>query len=118
MANQTIDFKDPLQITAWLDTALKKEKEKYEKCPVKSDLVPGHEVAQAWGYVVAGYFLVEESFKVLLYLRGEKVPTKHSLTMLFNLFEPGDKKILREYYSDYRATIGGYGGKFPFGDAG
>ena len=100
--NQTIDFKDALWITAWLDTAL--EKEKYEKCPVKSDLLPGHEAAQAWGYVVAGYFLVEESFKVLLYLRGKKVPPKHSLTMLFNLFEPGDKKILREYYSDYRAT--------------
>ena len=61
--NQTIDFKDPLWITAWLDTALEKEKEKYEKCPVKSDLLPGHEAAQAWGYVVAGYFLVEESFK-------------------------------------------------------
>ena len=113
--NQTIDFKDPLLITAWLDTALGKEKEKYEKCPVKSDLVPGHEVAQAWGYVVAGYFLVEESFKALLYLRSKQVPTRHSLTMLFDLFEPGDKKILREYYSDYRATIGGYGGKFPFG---
>ena len=113
--NQTIDFKDALWITAWLDTALEKEKEKYEKCPVKSDLLPGHEAAQAWGYVVAGYFLVEESFKVLLYLRGKKVPPKHSLTMLFNLFEPGDKKILREYYADYRATIGGYGSKFPFG---
>ena len=113
--NQTIDFKDPLWITAWLDTALEKEKEKYGKCPVKSDRVLGHEVAQAWGYVVAGYFLVEESFKALLYLRGKKVPTKHSLTMLFNLFEPGDKKILREYYSDYRATIGGYGRKFPCG---
>ena len=108
-------FKDPLWITAWLDTALEKEKEKYEKCPVKSDLVPGHEVAQAWGYVVAGYFLVEESFKALLHLCGKKAPPKHSLTMLFDLFEPGDKEILREYYSDYRATIGGYVGKFPFG---
>ena len=97
MANKTINFKDPLWFIAWLDTALEKEKEKYEQCPVKSDLVPGHEVAQAWGYVVAGYFLVEESFKALLYLRGKKVPTKHSLTMLFNLFEPGDKKILRAF---------------------
>ena len=76
------------------------------------DLVPGHEVAQAWGYVVAGYFLVEESFKALLYLRGKKVPTKHSLTMLFNLFEPDDKEILREYYTDYRET-GGWPKKFP-----
>ena len=30
MANQTIDFKDPLWIIEWLDTALKKEQEKYK----------------------------------------------------------------------------------------
>ena len=52
MADRTINFKDPLRMIAWLDTALKKEKEKYKKCPVIPDLVPGHEVAQAWGYVV------------------------------------------------------------------
>ena len=44
-ANQTIDFKDPLWIVAWLDTALTKEKEKYRKCPVIPDMVPGHEVS-------------------------------------------------------------------------
>ena len=114
MANQTIDFKDPLRITAWLDTALKKEQEKYKKCPVMPDLVPGHEVAQAWGYVVAGYFLVEESFKALLYLRGKQVPLKHSLTMLFDLFEADDKETLHEFYTDYRETVGGRVGAFPF----
>ena len=36
MGEQTIDFKDQLRITAWLDTALKKEKEKYKKCPLLS----------------------------------------------------------------------------------
>ena len=113
MTNQTIDFKDPLWITAWLDTALEKEQEKYNKCPVMPDFSPGHEVAQAWGYVVAGYFLVEEAFKALLYLRGKQVPRKHSLTILFNFFEADDQETLREYYSDYRATIGGYGSKFP-----
>ena len=84
MTSQTIDFKDPLWMTKWLDTALDKEKAKYKSCPVTPDVVPAHEVAQAWGYVVTGYFLVEESFKALLYLRGTKVPTKHSLTMLFD----------------------------------
>ena len=61
-ANQTINFKDLSWVVTWLDTALKKEKEKYKKCPVMPDLVPDHQVAQGWGYVVAGYFLVEESF--------------------------------------------------------
>ena len=70
-ANQTIDFKDPLWIITWLDTALKKEKEKYKKCPVMPDLIPGHVAAQGWGYVVAGYFLVEESFKALLHVGGK-----------------------------------------------
>ena len=114
MANQTIDFKDPLWITTWLDTALEKEQEKYKKCPVMPDLFPGHEVAQAWGYVVAGYFLLEESFKALLYLRGKQVPPKHSLTRLFDLFEADDKDTLRDFYTDYRETIGGRVEAFPF----
>ena len=113
-ANKTINFKDPLWITTWLDTALRKEKEKYEKCPVTSDMYPPTEAAQGWGYVIAGYFLVEEAFKALLYVRGENVPRGHSLSTLFELFDEGDKNVLREYYDDYRATIGGNRGVFPF----
>lgn len=112
---QNIDFKDPLWIVAWLDTALEKEKEKYTKCPVMPDMVPGHEVAQGWGYVVAGYFLVEESFKALLYVRGNKqVPTIHSLSFLFGMLENTDEGVLREYYDDFRSTMGGTIGAFPF----
>ena len=114
MAKKIIDFKDPLWITAWLDTALEKEKRKYELCPVIPDMVPGHNAAQGWGYVVAGYFLIEESFKALLFVRGKKAPTKHSLSSLFKLFDPNDKTVLREFYDDYRASIGASGGSFPF----
>lgn len=106
---------DPLWLVARLDTALKKEKEKYRKCPVTPDLAPGHETAQGWGYVVAGYFLVEQSFKALLHVRGEKdVPKTHSLSILFKKFDESDRKILREYYVDYRTNIGGKIGAFPF----
>ena len=112
--NHTINFKDPLWIKTWLKAALKKEKEKYKKCPVMSDLVPDYVAAQVWGYVVAGYFLVEESFKALLHVRGKNVPKRHSLSALFNLFDQNDMTILREYYDDYRATIGGNGSAFPF----
>jgi len=113
-ANKTINFKDPLWITTWLDTALRKEQEKYEKCPVTPDMYPPTEAAQGWGYVIAGYFLVEESFKALLYVRRKNVPTRHSLSTLFELFDKTDKTVLREYYDDYRATIGGNRGAFPF----
>ena len=111
---QNTDFKDPLYMTAWLDGALKKEKEKYKKCPVMPDGVPGWVDAQAWGYIVTGYFLAEQSFKVLLYLRGKETPKKHSLSTLFNSYADNDKKILREYYTDYRATISGNRGRFRF----
>ena len=114
MPANKIDFKDPLWIIAWLRTALDKEKEKYTRCPVVPDVVPGHDVAQGWGFVVAGYFLVEESFKALAHVRGKVATTKHSLTMLFDLFDVGDKDVLREYYADFRATIGGNLARFPF----
>ena len=114
MTRNKIDFKDPLWITAWLNTALKKEKEKYQRCPVVPDMVPGHDSAQGWGFVVAGYFLVEQSFKALAHVRGKSVPTKHSLTMLFRLLDDADQDILREYYLDFRATIGGNLARFPF----
>ena len=113
-ANQTINFKEPSLIATWLDTALSKEKEKYEKCPVMRDLVLGHQNAQGWGYALAGYFLLEQSFKALLYVRGKNVPKTHSLSVLFDLFEQDDKTVIREFYADYRATIGGRRSAFPF----
>ena len=107
-------FKDPLYMTAWLDVALEKEQEKFEKCPVMPDMAPGYVEAQAWGYIVTGYFLAEQSFKALLYLREKEAPKTHPLSTLFNSFDDDDKEILREFYADYRATIGGHRGEFPF----
>lgn len=112
-ANAVFEFKVPLLILEWLQTALEKEKEKYEKCPVTPDRMGGVEIAQGWGFVVAGYFLVELSLKALLHVRGKKVPPEHSLTVLLSLCDQPDKIVLREYYDDYRATIGGRIGDFP-----
>ena len=112
MSGNTINFKDALWMTAWLDMALKMEKDKLKSCPVIRDLVPGAEVAQAWGYVVAGYFLVEQSFKALLHVRKKRVPLKHSLTMLFEKMDQADQDLLREYYTDYKEAAGW--SKFPF----
>ena len=113
MSDQTIDFKDPLWMTAWLDMALDMEKDKLESCPVKRDLMPGAEVAQGWGFVVAGYFLVEQSFKALLHVLEKRVPLKHSLTMLYEKMDLEDQDLLREYYTDYKAAAGWP--QFPFG---
>ena len=66
------------------------------------------------GAVWTGLGARSESFKALLYLRGKQVPTKHSLSMLFDLFEADDKETLCEFYTDYRETIGGRVGAFPF----
>ena len=114
MPQQAINFKDPSWILEWLDTALKKEKEKYKKCPVLTDWVPGHEAAQGWGYVVIGYFLVEEAFKALLHVRKKAVPKEHALSILFDLLDQDDKLILGEYYGDYKATAERKLGRFPF----
>lgn len=114
MTIRTTNFKNPLRIVNNLDTALAKEMQKYKACPVNPDMMHENEALQAWGYVVAGYFLAEESFKALLHLRKQPVPRKHSLTLLFDLFDDDDRKLLREYYTDYLATNDGYGNQFPF----
>ena len=114
MVKQAIEFKDRSWILSWLDTALKKEREKYKESPVLQDMVPGHEAAQGWGYVVVGYFLVEEAFKALLHVREKGVPKEHALSILFDLLDQADKSILREYYDDYKATAEGELGRFPF----
>ena len=108
-------FKDPLYMTAWLEVALEKEQQKYEKCPIVPDMAPGHNEAQAWGYIVTGYFLAEQSFKALLYLREKEAPRTHPLSTLYDSLDDDDKAILREFYADYRATIGGIRGEFRFG---
>ena len=96
-----VPYKDPLYILTWLDTALKKEWQKYAATPVTPDRVPGHETAQAWGYVVAGYFLIEQGLKAVLYMRGGKPPKTHALSVLFAELSAEDQDVLREYYDDF-----------------
>ena len=114
MTNDSTRYKEPLWMLAWLDAALEKEKEKYEKCPVLPDVVPDYEVSQGWGFVVVGYFLVEEALKAILHIREKEVPPIHALSTLFELLEEDDKEVLREYYMDYRETIGDNRGQYPF----
>ncbi len=113
MSDQQIRFKKLLFSITWLDTALDMEKKKYKKCPVLPDLVPDFVAAQGWGYVITGYFLVEQSLKLLLAVRQKQVPKTHSLSKLFDLLDDQDKLALREFYTDYRETVGGSLGNFP-----
>lgn len=102
-----ITYKKPLDVYAWLDTALKKEWQKLAATPVTPDMVPGHELAQAWGYVVAGYFLIEQGLKGILHVRGVEPPKTHALSVLFEALRPEDQEVLREYYNDFRSTFPG-----------
>lgn len=113
-ANLKIDFNDPLWLIHRLDTALEKEQEKYKKCPVIRDMAPNHETAQGWGYVVVGYFLLEQALKALLHVRGKPVSKIHSLSDLFDRIGQEDREVLRECYTDFKMTIGGDTGQFPF----
>ena len=106
MSNGPINFKDETYAVHWLRTALKMEKEKYATCPVKNDLIPGQVNAQAWGYVVAGYFLLEQSLKLLLHVRSVSPGKTHTLSAdLFGELPEDDKNILREYYRDFRSAF-------------
>ena len=64
-----LDFKGAgIATVDGLDVALNVEREKYARVPIKRDLVPDYEVYQAWACVVARYFLLDESLKLLAHL--------------------------------------------------
>ena len=102
-----IAYKDPLYVWAWLDAALNKEWQKYAATPVTPDMGPGHELAQAWGYVVAGYFLIEQGLKGILYVRGIQPRKTHALSVLFTELSAKDQDVLRAYYDDFHHTFPG-----------
>ena len=114
MAND-IRFKGDIWIQVWLDTALEAEWRKFRDCPVNPDLMPGHEMAQAWGYVVAAYFLMEEAFKAILHLRERRVGKTHALHTLFTQLPTEHQSTLREFYRDFLATFS-HGRQSPFGE--
>ena len=110
-----IRFKGDIWIQVWLETALKSEWRKFRNCPVNPDLLPGHEAAQAWGYVLAAYFLMEEAFKAILHLLERHVGKTHVLHTLFTQLPTEHHGTLREFYRDFLGTFS-HGRPFPFGE--
>ena len=96
-----IIYKSSAEIRVWLDMALKMEKKKYSTVPVTSDMSPHAEVAKAWGYVVAGYSLMEQGFKAVLHMRGVAPPKTHALHGLFIALPTEDQAALKVYYDDF-----------------
>lgn len=104
-------YKHPSTALGWLNRALEFEKEKNRQCPVLPDLVSEFVNAGGWGYVVAGYTLLEQSLKLLLRLTTQEEKYGHEIAPLFAGLSDPDKFILREYYEDLRLshpTLGGY----------
>ena len=103
----TIIYKEPHEILIWLDTALKTEWQKFAASPVRPDLDPDHMAAQGWGYVIAGYSLIEQGLKAVLHMRGVEPPKTHVLSDLYTRLPSVDQDVLRTYYDDFRNTFSG-----------
>ncbi len=102
-----ITYKKPLDVRAWLKTALRMEWQKYSATPVTPDWIPGNELAQAWGYVLAGYFLIEQGLKAILHVCDVEPPKIHALSVLFKDLPAEHQDVLRTYYDDFRHTFPG-----------
>lgn len=97
----TLDPERQLYCVAYLEAALEMEKKKLDRVPVTRDSAPGYTDAMAWGYVVAGYFLLEQALKFLISVRGEPFPATHSLSFVFGKLSNRDREVLQEYYRDF-----------------
>ena len=81
--------------------------------------MPGHELAQAWGYVVAAYFLMEEAFKAVLHGYGStRWISNHVLHTLFTELSGEIDHSQREPGRPATALLGtcSQGPPFPFGE--
>ena len=104
-SHKKVPTKDELKrAITYLEAALDMEKKKYVKVPVIPSNPPRHTDSLAWGYVVVGYFLVEEAFKFLKIARGETYRGIHNLSCLFSELDPADQNVLHEYYRDFRCA--------------
>lgn len=97
----TLDPERQPYCVAYLQVALEMEKKKLDSVPVIRDKAPGYTDAMAWGYVVAGYFLLEQALKFLISVRGEPFPATHSLSLIFGHLSNRDREVLQEYYRDF-----------------
>ena len=102
-----VTYKDPLYVGVWLKTALDKEWQKYDAVPVVPDYAPGHDLAQAWGFVVAGYFLIEQGLKAILFVSGGKPTKTHGLAGLFDKLRKSNQDTLSRCYEDFRHVFPG-----------
>ena len=81
---------------------------KYASNPIQYD-IEEYNCAQAWGSIVAGYFLLEQSLKALLHLCNCQIGRTHVLYSLFELLPDKQKNILRFHYSDFVKAFPGLG---------
>ena len=101
---RTTVYKGHTLALASLGRALEQEKEKNNQCPVLPDMAADYVNAGGWGYVVAGYSLLEQALKYLLHTRGKSPQRGHALHPLFRRLPPKDREVLIEYYEDFRVN--------------
>ena len=111
----TRKYKSTGDALTWLEQALAFEQKKYKSYPVPHDLAPEFVNAGGWGYIVTGYSLVEQAFKLLLHVRAKEQGSGHSLLPLFDCLPASDKVLLREFYQDIRCSHPSLG-EYPFQD--
>ena len=118
MSQKTIKHEGSALACTWLVAALEKEHQKYAICPANhSELVDECIALDSWGFVLAGYNLLELSFKLQLHqlnLLHQRLQWTHSLTLLFNGLPSDKQEILAGYYDDFPSNGGRNNASFPF----
>ena len=87
-----------------LERALKVEKAKWAGCPLHPNSPTMFVGIHEWGWIVAGYHLIEIALTGIAIARTGKRKRTHKLVTLYNEIPNEDQNILSGFYDDYRAT--------------
>lgn len=108
-----INYKKSYEITIWLRAALQCEWSKLASNPIHHGPLIKLNHAEDWGYIVTGYFLLEQSLKALLHECKRKTEKTHDLYSHFEWLPNEHKVSLRAHYSDFVKTFPGLQQNIP-----
>ena len=93
-----------------MQTACERTRKIAAENPVRPDLVPDHEAAEAWPLITAAYNGIEQALKMLLLVpqntaftmeQLKKKPFGHDLEALYGALEPADRDYIEQHFGEH-----------------
>ena len=75
----------------------------YDEYPPNDDIVPIAAAINAWTLICGCYMGIEQTMKLLIWMRGGTPKQTHDLGILYSSLDPSERSVVADYYRVYRS---------------